>query len=395
MTAETDSHPPTEPFAAHEPARRGGSIGWCCWWRPALVGAAVGADVVGRAQAAALYPRRCWRCSPWSACSSCSRFAAGIIRFADRAADDPVMGRIADHAYDGLVVTDPQRPRGLCQRRLSGADRGRDARRTCGRSSASSSAIPTSRKRCSACSRRRAKASGSRRRCASPGLDGAHGALAADAGAPARRRASARRKYAVWSIADVTRDRERQENIFQELQHAIEYLDHAPCRLLLGQSGRRHRLSQRHAGELARSRPGAGRLGRAEARRHRLRRRRGAADHDRGGAGRGQDRGVRHRPARCAAAGPCRCGSITSSRSAPTARPAPRARWCSTARATSIPIPQRAAEVRFMRFFDHTPMAIATVDRGGAVVARQRAASPSWRRASARTARRASRSSAP
>jgi two-component system cell cycle sensor histidine kinase/response regulator CckA len=30
--------------------------------------------------------------------------------------------------------------------------------------------------------------------------------------------------------------------------------------------------------------------------------------------------------------------------------------------------PERAAEVRFMRFFDHTPMAIATVDRGGHVV---------------------------
>ena len=30
--------------------------------------------------------------------------------------------------------------------------------------------------------------------------------------------------------------------------------------------------------------------------------------------------------------------------------------------------PQRAAEVRFMRFFDHTPMAIATVDKSGAVV---------------------------
>jgi len=30
--------------------------------------------------------------------------------------------------------------------------------------------------------------------------------------------------------------------------------------------------------------------------------------------------------------------------------------------------PERAAEVRFMRFFDHTPMAIATVERGGAVV---------------------------
>jgi two-component system, cell cycle sensor histidine kinase and response regulator CckA len=30
--------------------------------------------------------------------------------------------------------------------------------------------------------------------------------------------------------------------------------------------------------------------------------------------------------------------------------------------------PQRAAEVRFMRFFDHTPMAIATVDRDGMIV---------------------------
>ena len=35
-------------------------------------------------------------------------FAAGIIRFADRNADDPVMGRIADHAFDGLAVTDPR-----------------------------------------------------------------------------------------------------------------------------------------------------------------------------------------------------------------------------------------------------------------------------------------------
>jgi two-component system, cell cycle sensor histidine kinase and response regulator CckA len=36
-------------------------------------------------------------------------------------------------------------------------------------------------------------------------------------------------RMAVWSIADVTRDRERQENVFQELQHAIDYLDHAPA----------------------------------------------------------------------------------------------------------------------------------------------------------------------
>ena len=34
---------------------------------------------------------------------------------------------------------------------------------------------------------------------------------------------------ALWSIADVTRERERHENVFQELQHAIDFLDHAPA----------------------------------------------------------------------------------------------------------------------------------------------------------------------
>ena len=36
-------------------------------------------------------------------------------------------------------------------------------------------------------------------------------------------------KLAVWQVSDITRDRERQENIFQELQLAINYLDHAPA----------------------------------------------------------------------------------------------------------------------------------------------------------------------
>ena len=33
----------------------------------------------------------------------------------------------------------------------------------------------------------------------------------------------------LWSVKDVTRERNRQENVFQELQHAIDYLDHAPA----------------------------------------------------------------------------------------------------------------------------------------------------------------------
>jgi two-component system, cell cycle sensor histidine kinase and response regulator CckA len=40
------------------------------------------------------------------------------------------------------------------------------------------------------------------------------------------------RKAALWSIADITHERERQENVFQELQHAIDYLDHAPAGFL-------------------------------------------------------------------------------------------------------------------------------------------------------------------
>jgi two-component system cell cycle sensor histidine kinase/response regulator CckA len=41
--------------------------------------------------------------------------------------------------------------------------------------------------------------------------------------------AQAGRKASFWTIADLTLERERQENVFQELQHAIDYLDHAPA----------------------------------------------------------------------------------------------------------------------------------------------------------------------
>ncbi len=33
----------------------------------------------------------------------------------------------------------------------------------------------------------------------------------------------------LWSVADITRERERHESFFQDLQHAIDYLDHAPA----------------------------------------------------------------------------------------------------------------------------------------------------------------------
>ncbi len=36
-------------------------------------------------------------------------------------------------------------------------------------------------------------------------------------------------KTMLWAVADVTAERQRQENIFLELQHAIDFLDHAPA----------------------------------------------------------------------------------------------------------------------------------------------------------------------
>jgi two-component system, cell cycle sensor histidine kinase and response regulator CckA len=37
------------------------------------------------------------------------------------------------------------------------------------------------------------------------------------------------KRATLWSVADVTHERERHENVFQELQHAIDFLDHAPA----------------------------------------------------------------------------------------------------------------------------------------------------------------------
>ncbi len=37
------------------------------------------------------------------------------------------------------------------------------------------------------------------------------------------------KRASLWTVADVTRERQRQENVFQELRQAIDFLDHAPA----------------------------------------------------------------------------------------------------------------------------------------------------------------------
>ncbi len=139
-------------------------------------------------------------------------------------------------------------------------------------------------------------------------------------------------RAALWTIADVTRERERHENVFQELQHAIDFLDHAPAGFFSADPG--GNISYMNA-TLAdwldyRSRPG--RLRRPRLARYRGRRRRRAAGARRRPPGEVRDRAVRHRSASAATARACRCGCCIASPSARTARPAPRAPWSSIAR---------------------------------------------------------------
>ncbi len=107
MTAEPDHDPPREPITAHEPARRGGSIVLVLLVAAGIVAVAIALMTIGRAQAQP-YILGLLALLAMIGLFSLFAYAAGIIRFADRAADDPAKGRIADLAYDGLAVTDPR-----------------------------------------------------------------------------------------------------------------------------------------------------------------------------------------------------------------------------------------------------------------------------------------------
>src|SRR3977135_1003002 len=185
MTAETDNHASPEPFTAHEPVRRGGSI--VLVLLVAGGGVAVGLGPVQRGRSAAR----------------------------------------ADHAYDGLAVTDP---RGhvvyfnAAYLALTGATSAQDVRPVervfIGNPDVSEAVFRLLK------AAREGKRQQEEVRIA--GTDGAHGRWLRMRVRPLGQ-GKRETKYAVWSIADSARDRERQEDVFQELQHAIEYLDHAPC----------------------------------------------------------------------------------------------------------------------------------------------------------------------
>ncbi len=173
-------------------------------------------------------------------------------------------------------------------------------------------------------------------------------------------------RMSVWSVADVTRERARAENVFQELQRAIDYLDHAPAGFFSVDAGGTivylnatladwlgHDLAEVGAGALKLADIVAGE---------------GAVLLTTLNAAPGEvktevldldlkTRSGKPLPVRLfhkvafgadGAAGSSRTLVLNRARDAGSD-------------------PQRAAEVRFMRFFQNTPMAIATVDKAGGI----------------------------
>jgi two-component system cell cycle sensor histidine kinase/response regulator CckA len=173
-------------------------------------------------------------------------------------------------------------------------------------------------------------------------------------------------RITVWSIADVTRERERQENVFQELQHAIDYLDHAPAGFFsIDAAGDvvylnatlatwlDHDLAQVGAGSLKLgdiiAGEGAALLTTLNAAPGEVRTEVFDLDLKTRG-GKPIPMRLFHKVAFGADGAPGASRTLALNR----------------ARGEGSD-PQRAAEVRFMRFFQNTPMAIATVDKTGRI----------------------------
>jgi len=368
MTAEPAHDPSSPPMTVHEPARRSGSIVLVLLVAGGIVAAALALMTIGRAQAQP-YILGLLALLAMVGLFNLFAFAAGIIRFADRAADDPVMGHIADHAYDGLAVTDPRGHvvySNATYLTLTGAAGPQDVRPVervfIGNPDVSEAVFRLLK------AAREGKRQQEEVRIA--GNDGSHDSTH---GRWLRMRVrplgqgKREAKYSVWSIADITRDRERQEDVFQELQHAIEYLDHAPCGFFsVNPAGDLvyvnatlanwldHDLAEIGSGGLKLtdivSGDGASLLTSIVAVPGEVKTE--VFDIDLRMRG-GKTMPVRlyHKLAFGADGTPGASRTLVISRARDERSD-----------------PQRAAEVRFMRFFDHTPMAIATVDRAGAVV---------------------------
>jgi two-component system cell cycle sensor histidine kinase/response regulator CckA len=291
--------------------------------------------------------------------------ASGILRLSAAKTDNPLIKAVLDDAFDGIVVTDPDGRviyANAAYLDLIGASVPADIRPVervfIGDADASEAIY------------RLLKAAREGKRLQEEVR------IAAAKGRPARwlrlrirplggtRRAGG---LTVWSLSDVTREREKHENVFQELQHAIDYLDHAPAGFFSADAkGDVVYLNATLANwldqDLAQVSSGDLKLadlvsGDGAALLTTLRAAPGEVKTDvldldlKTRSGRTLPVRLYHKLAFDAEGTPGASRTLVLNRARDDGND-----------------PQRAAEVRFMRFFHHTPMAIATVDRQGGIV---------------------------
>ena len=228
--------------------QNGGSIGWVLLVAIVLIGAAAGLIVIGRTNAEP-YILVMLAVLAMVGVFLLFALAAGILRTSGKDGASPLIKSVVDGARDGILVTDPHGRVVYANRaylELTEAANDGDVRpveRVFIGDPGVSEAVY-----------RLLKAAREGRRLQEEVRVGSH------RGEPGRwlrmrvrplGEGKREQRMTVWEIVDVTRELERQENVFQELQHAIDYLDHAP----VGFFGRcrRHLLSQCHPGGMARS----------------------------------------------------------------------------------------------------------------------------------------------
>jgi two-component system cell cycle sensor histidine kinase/response regulator CckA len=351
------------PSAVDRSGDRGGSISMVLAVALLLVGSVIALLFIGRANA---QPYILALLSVLAVVGVFSLFAgaAGIIRLAGREPRDTFLDSLANGAADGIVVTDPSgrviyaNSSYLTLVDAADADDVRPVERVFVGDPLVSEAIY-----------RLSKAAREGRQLQEevrvPGVDGA----------PARWLRFRVRPLAVsgvharataWTVADVTRDRDRQENVFQELQHAIDYLDHAPAGFFsVDPDGNLSYLNATLAGWLdydlaqvgsgglklsdivvgdgaALLTPIPGEPGDVKTEVHDL-------DLKMRG-GRTVPVRLYHKVAYAADGTPGASRTLVLNRAR-----------------EEVADPLRAAEVRFVRFFHNTPMAIATVDKSGKI----------------------------
>jgi len=350
-------------FDKGQNAPRGGSISMVLLVAAVLIGAAVGLIYVGHEYVEA-YVLTLLAALGTVGVFSLFAVASGILRFAGREQGNPLLKTVVDGAFDGVVVSD-QAGRVLYANAtyldLIGATDLRNVRPIervfIGDPDVSESIY------------RLLKAAREGRRLQEEvRITGTGGEGARWLRMRVRPVGESRRdaRLTVWSIADVTRERERQENVFQELQHAIDYLDHAPAGFFsVDAAGDIVYLNATLAAWL---------------------------DHDLAQVGAGSlklddivaGEGAALLTTTNAAPGEVKTEVFDLDLKARSGKPIPVRLFHKVAFGADGSLgasrtlvlnrakdggsdPQRAAEVRFMRFFQNTPMAIATVDKTGRI----------------------------